>query len=96
MIGLLVSVYGKVVGGIWCGNNFLHGNFASFFGKCAVGNYYETIDGSAFVDYPQVPVYVAEIAPQNMRGSLGSVNQVGFVIVSNSAFYPHCFSYYPS
>ncbi|GFY86396.1 AAA-type ATPase family protein [Actinidia rufa] len=22
---LLVSVYGKVVGGIWCGNNFLHG-----------------------------------------------------------------------
>ena len=96
MIGLLVSVYGKVVGGIWCGNNFLHGNFASFFGKCAVGNYYETIDGSAFVDYPQVPVYIAEIAPQNMRGSLGSVNQVGFVIVSNSAFYPHCFSYYPS
>lgn len=26
----------------------------------------------------QVPVYIAEIAPQNMRGSLGSVNQVGF------------------
>ncbi|KVH92353.1 General substrate transporter [Cynara cardunculus var. scolymus] len=24
-----------------------------------------------------VPVYIAEIAPQNMRGSLGSVNQVG-------------------
>ncbi|GFY86385.1 major facilitator superfamily protein [Actinidia rufa] len=32
-VGLLVSVNGKVVGGIWCGNNFLHGNFASFLGK---------------------------------------------------------------
>lgn len=24
----------------------------------------------------KVPVYIAEIAPQNMRGGLGSVNQV--------------------
>lgn len=26
----------------------------------------------------QVPVYIAEIAPQTMRGALGSVNQVSF------------------
>jgi len=28
----------------------------------------------------QVPVYIAEISPQNMRGALGSVNQVCFLI----------------
>ncbi|CAI0392267.1 unnamed protein product [Linum tenue] len=32
--------------------------------------------GVGIISYT-VPVYIAEIAPQNMRGSLGSVNQVG-------------------
>jgi len=36
------------------------------------------MDGHIFSDLPsdQVPVYIAEIAPQEMRGSLGSLNQV--------------------
>lgn len=28
----------------------------------------------------KVPVYIAEIAPQNMRGGLGSVNQLSVTI----------------
>jgi hypothetical protein len=38
----------------------------------------------------QVPVYIAEIAPQDMRGSLGSVNQVGCAF---EPFYSYCFCY---
>ena len=29
-----------------------------------------------WISWHQVPVYIAEISPQNMRGALGSVNQV--------------------
>uniref|UniRef100_A0A2P2LF75 Major facilitator superfamily (MFS) profile domain-containing protein n=1 Tax=Rhizophora mucronata TaxID=61149 RepID=A0A2P2LF75_RHIMU len=32
--------------------------------------------GVGIISYT-VPIYIAEISPQNLRGSLGSVNQVG-------------------
>ncbi|GMI67284.1 ERD6-like 6 [Hibiscus trionum] len=35
---------------------------------------------TAMASMVQVPVYIAEIAPQNMRGSLGSVNQLSVTI----------------
>ena len=41
------------------------------------------------VYHVQVPVYIAEIAPQNLRGGLGSVNQVG-----SGSVYHECFDEY--
>lgn len=42
-------------------------------------NYFTTNSTVTTYSFMQVPVYIAEIAPQNMRGSLGSVNQVCFL-----------------
>ncbi|OMO84403.1 General substrate transporter [Corchorus olitorius] len=38
------------------------------------------IIGWLAISFAKVPVYIAEIAPQNMRGSLGSVNQLSVTI----------------
>ncbi|KAH9693003.1 Sugar transporter ERD6-like 6 [Citrus sinensis] len=35
---------------------------------------------SEYIGRKGVPVYIAEIAPQNLRGALGSVNQVGLLV----------------
>ncbi|KAH9693004.1 Sugar transporter ERD6-like 6 [Citrus sinensis] len=38
------------------------------------------IIGWLAISFARVPVYIAEIAPQNLRGALGSVNQVGLLV----------------
>ncbi|KAH9758745.1 Sugar transporter ERD6-like 6 [Citrus sinensis] len=39
---------------------------------------------SEYIGRKGVPVYIAEIAPQNLRGALGSVNQVGLLVATLS------------
>ncbi|KAH9758738.1 Sugar transporter ERD6-like 6 [Citrus sinensis] len=42
------------------------------------------IIGWLAISFARVPVYIAEIAPQNLRGALGSVNQVGLLVATLS------------
>ncbi|RWV90328.1 hypothetical protein GW17_00047478 [Ensete ventricosum] len=73
--GLLVLVYGSVVGRIrrWC--DLLHSLLPS-----SPKNLMQSMGNlcgltPVLLTFHQVPVYIAEISPQNLRGSLGSVNQ---------------------
>lgn len=81
LTGCLILIHGKVVGRFRCRHYFLCGNL-----KCLapVIVLVEAMNSTACCNllacYLQVPVYIAEISPKNMRGVLGSINQVGFVL----------------
>ena len=74
--GYLVSLHGTAAQRFWCWHYVIHGkscNTLDLLVSLLCG-----MDGCIFSDLPcdQVPVYIAEIAPQEMRGGLGSLNEV--------------------
>ncbi|KAG8477033.1 hypothetical protein CXB51_030268 [Gossypium anomalum] len=68
---LLIAAIPNIIG--WLAISFANHSSFLFMGRLLEGF------GVGIISYT-VPVYIAEIAPQNMRGSLGSVNQLSVTI----------------
>ncbi|XP_045829243.1 sugar transporter ERD6-like 6 isoform X1 [Trifolium pratense] len=66
---LMIASIPNIIG--WLAISFAKDSSFLFMGRLLEGF------GVGIISYV-VPVYIAEISPENMRGSLGSVNQVGF------------------
>ncbi|XP_043711458.1 sugar transporter ERD6-like 6 [Telopea speciosissima] len=64
---LMIASIPNIIG--WLAVSFAHDSSFLYMGRLMVGF------GVGVISYT-VPVYIAEIAPQNMRGTLGSVNQL--------------------
>lgn len=65
----------KAVGGIWDGSPFLRGNFfraLQFKFSYSLRKQIKDYSNS----HTQVPVYIAEITPKNLRGGFTTVHQV--------------------
>ncbi|OMO56923.1 Sugar/inositol transporter [Corchorus capsularis] len=67
---LMIAAIPNIIG--WLAISFAKDSAFLFMGRLLEGF------GVGIISYV-VPVYIAEIAPQNMRGSLGSVNQIAMV-----------------
>ncbi|KAL5752662.1 hypothetical protein ACOSQ2_023169 [Xanthoceras sorbifolium] len=68
---LMIAAIPNIIG--WLAISFSNDSSFLFMGRLLEGF------GVGVISYT-VPVYIAEIAPQNMRGSLGSVNQLSVTI----------------
>ncbi|KHG02610.1 hypothetical protein F383_25264 [Gossypium arboreum] len=68
---LMIAAIPNIIG--WLAISFAKDSSFLFMGRLLEGF------GVGIISYT-VPVYIAEIAPQNMRGSLGSVNQLSVTI----------------
>ncbi|KAE8665889.1 Sugar transporter ERD6-like 4 [Hibiscus syriacus] len=68
---LLIAAIPNIIG--WLAISFANHSSFLFMGRLLEGF------GVGIISYT-VPVYIAEISPQNMRGSLGSVNQLSVTI----------------
>ncbi|GAV60036.1 Sugar_tr domain-containing protein [Cephalotus follicularis] len=68
---LMIAAIPNIIG--WLAISFARDSSFLFMGRLLEGF------GVGIISYT-VPVYIAEIAPQNMRGSLGSVNQLAVTI----------------
>ncbi|KAI4374981.1 hypothetical protein MLD38_012908 [Melastoma candidum] len=68
---LMVAAIPNIIG--WLAISFAHDSSFLYMGRLLEGF------GVGIISYT-VPVYIAEIAPQNMRGALGSVNQLSVTI----------------
>ncbi|CAI9116738.1 OLC1v1017971C1 [Oldenlandia corymbosa var. corymbosa] len=68
---LMIAAVPNIIG--WLAISFAHDVSFLYMGRLLEGF------GVGIISYT-VPVYIAEIAPQNMRGSLGSVNQLSVTI----------------
>ncbi|XP_043711457.1 sugar transporter ERD6-like 6 [Telopea speciosissima] len=68
---LMIAAIPNIIG--WLAISFAHDSSFLYMGRLLEGF------GVGVISYT-VPVYIAEIAPQNLRGSLGSVNQLSVTI----------------
>ncbi|KAI4389931.1 hypothetical protein MLD38_002097 [Melastoma candidum] len=68
---LMVAAIPNIIG--WLAISFAHDSSFLYMGRLLEGF------GVGIISFT-VPVYIAEIAPQNMRGALGSVNQLSVTI----------------
>ncbi|GAY43072.1 hypothetical protein CUMW_071800 [Citrus unshiu] len=68
---LMIAAIPNIIG--WLAISFARESSFLYMGRLLEGF------GVGIISYT-VPVYIAEIAPQNLRGALGSVNQVGLLV----------------
>lgn len=68
---LMIASIPNIIG--WLAISFANDSSFLFMGRLLAGF------GVGIISYT-VPVYIAEIAPQNMRGSLGSINQLSVTV----------------
>ncbi|KAJ9567132.1 hypothetical protein OSB04_003098 [Centaurea solstitialis] len=83
VLGFIVSIHGKATRRIWCWDYILYGksSFSSnVWSRQKLLVKTTLMEPSLTICITKVPVYIAEIAPQNMRGGLGSVNQLSVTI----------------
>ncbi|KAH9758736.1 Sugar transporter ERD6-like 6 [Citrus sinensis] len=72
---LMIAAIPNIIG--WLAISFARESSFLYMGRLLEGF------GVGIISYT-VPVYIAEIAPQNLRGALGSVNQVGLLVATLS------------